>query len=194
MRKAIFIISLLTINIFCLHAQEQQEIFRNALQSYQKELPNLQKTIFKKLCKLNKQSNLHRRDIKKYQIIVIPMFKLNANFALYKEGEILARYIDFKKMWKNYDGYIFKDSSYIGYLRIDGKWSFFDLRIDKDLAKQIRDFKPDMVFYPDCAQLLCCIKDGRFYISEMLYASNCAFLPEDEFVKKYPSRLEGLSK
>jgi len=192
MRRLVFIISLLTINISCLYSQEQQRILSNALQSYQKELPNLQKTIFKKLCKLYKQSNIHKNDFDKYQIIVIPTFKLNANFAQYKEGEIFAKYIDFKKMRNGYEGYIFKNSSYIGNLFIDKSWSYFNPSIHKDLAKQIRDFKPDMVFYPDCWIFLCCIKDGKFYLSEMKDTSNCIFLPEDEFMKKYPSFIEGL--
>lgn len=194
MRRLVFVIGLLTINIFFLFSQQEQEISNCAFQSYQKELPGLQKAIFKKFCKLYKQGNLHKKDIDKYQIIVVPTFKIKANFAQYKAGDELVIYIDFKNMWNNYDGYIFKGTSYIGYLRFDKSFSFFDLTIDKYLAKQIWDFKPDMVFYPDCGKLLCCIKDGKFYIAEMIKASNTVFLQEEEFIRKYPTRIEELSK
>lgn len=195
MRKITFIIfSLLTFNIFCLFPQKQQEILDYALKIYQKELPNLQETIFRKFCKLNKQSDINEKDIGTYQIIVVPTFKLNKNFAQYKVGDMLAGYIDFKKMWNSYDGYIFKDGFYVGLLHFDKKFSFFNPTIDNNLAKQIGDFQPDMVFYPDCGMLLCCIKDGKFYIAEMIKTSECIFLTEEEFTRKYPTRIEELSK
>ena len=71
---------------------------------------------------------------------------------------------------------------------------FFNPTIDNNLAKQIGDFQPDMVFYPDCGMLLCCIKDGKFYIAEMIKTSECIFLTEEEFTRKYPIRIEELSK
>jgi hypothetical protein len=176
------------------YSQERQSILNKAIQSYQKELPDMQETIFKKFCKLYKQGNIHKNDIGKYQIVVVPSFKLNKNFIQYKDGDMFASYIDFKSMWRSYDGYIFKDSSYVGLLYFDKGLSFFSTTIDNDLAKQIRNFKPDMVFYPDSKMLLCCIKDGKFYIAEIINASSIVFLPEDEFNKTYPSRLKELSK
>ncbi len=195
MRKITFIIfSLLTINVSCLFPQKQQEILDYALENYQKELPNWQENIFKKFCKLYKKEKVHKRDIDKYLIIVLPIFKINEDFVEYKSGDMLASYIDFKKMWDCYDGYIFKDGSYVGFLHFQKKLNVFNPSTHIDIAKKIRDFKPDMVFYPEGGMLLCCIKDKKFYIAEMIYSSECIFMTEDEFIKKYPKRIEELKK
>ena len=38
------------------------------------------------------------------------------------------------------------------------------------------------------------VKDGKFYIAEMIKTSECIFLTEEEFTRKYPTRIEELSK
>ena len=194
MRRLVIIISLLTLNILYSNSQEQLIITNKAIQSYQRELKDMQETSFKKFCKLYKQGNIHKNEIDKYHIIIVPTFKLNKNFIQYKNGDLFASYIDFKNIWYSYDSYIFKDSSYIGLLYFEKGLSFFSTTIDNDLAKQIRNFKPDLVFYPDSKMLLCCIKNGKFYIAEITKASECVFLTEEEFLKIYPTRIEELSK
>jgi len=58
MIRLLFSVLLITLNMLYSYSQEQQSILNKAVQSYQQELPNMQKTIFKKFCQLYKQGQV----------------------------------------------------------------------------------------------------------------------------------------
>lgn len=206
MRQILLIMSLSFIVVAFSYSQEEQQILSNSLQNYKNELPKLQKAAFKELKRLDKDYNKHSSEYNNYRYVIIPTFKLKAEFVQYHVGDLFVKYIDFKEMWYSYEAFIFKDTTYTGYLYFDKYGSFYFSINDtskynhpafKDqcnLAKQIMSFKPDMVFYPDCPMFLCFIKEGKLYIGKGVKQQQPleSILPAEEFIKKNPSFIKEL--
>jgi hypothetical protein len=215
-----FIITFVLFNIGIIsYSQQEQEILIKVVQSYNKELPKLETDVFKALWKYNKSSKkLKKSEFKDYHLIIIPMFKLKVIYNQYNNSDtdIFIKYIDFTKMHKEFDVCVFKDSIFMGFIYINIKkykhrdflstyfslndtnkyaqnWSIKGYKI---FADQIEDFKPDLVFYPECYDYMCFIKDGKFFIggATKQWHTLDYILPFDEFVKKYPlfiNRIQG---
>ena len=195
------IIALLFI-VNTLYSQCEQEILTNALQSYNKELPKLEKRAFNELKKLDRTAI----EFSDYHFIIIPMFRLKNDYVQYKVGETFANYIDFQKMHDDFTAFVFKDTIYKGSLHFSNcDNSFFSVTHlneynmraytrEINLAKQIINFKPDMIFYPCCNSFLCYIKEGKLYIGTVevqMQALDC-ILPFSEFFNKNPSFIKTL--
>ncbi len=206
--RLILIINFLFI-ILVTYSQEEQEILSKAVQSYQKELPKLERQAFKELKKLDKSDrNIKNSEFKKDHFIIIPMFELKDDYIHYKIDNSFAKYIDFDKMLANFDVYILKDTIYKGSLHLsDFDNSYFSIKdtnrynkpsfIDhSNLAIQILEFKPDMVFYPESRAFICFIKGDKLYMGRWAKQLQTFdyILPANEFIEKNPSFIEELQQ
>lgn len=207
MQRLIFTTLFLFICVFSF-SQQESELLNKAVAGFKKELPKLEKQAFKELRKLDRTGPIYKiKEFKNYSFLIIPTFKLKEDFDKYATGEPLAKYIDFKKMWYHFEVIVSKNSELIGTLLIgDIGNSFTSIFVDSinslsnrtknytNSIKQIINFKPDMVFYPDCSGYLCFIKGDKFYIgngSNKIQSSE-DILPEDEFIKKNISFIRDL--
>lgn len=187
--------------VFFSYSQEEQEILRKAIISYEKELPKLEKQAFKELRELDKYYiNTKNSEFKNYHFIIIPMFELKEGYIHYHNGESFAKYLDFGKMLTNLDAYVFKDSVYVGYLHLsDFDNSYSSVRDTNkfnkpafighlELVSQIQKFKADMEFYPGCRTFMCFIKEEKLYIGRWAKQSTTLdyILPAEEFIKTNP--------
>lgn len=189
------------------YSQEEQEILRKALLSYEKELPKLEKQAFKELRELDKNHrNTKNSEFKNYHFIIIPMFELKDGYIDYHYGDSFVKYLDFGKMLTNFDAYVFKDSVYVGSLHLsDFDNSYFSVndtnKFNKpafighlDLVSQIQKFKADMGFYPGCRTFMCFIKEEKLYVGR--WAKQLPTLdyiiPAEEFIKINPSFIKEL--
>jgi hypothetical protein len=208
MTRLILTTFLLFIAVFS-YSQQEEEILSKALQSYKKELPELERQAFKELRKLDKSDRKPKNcEFKNYHFIIIPMFKLKEAFVHYHIGDTdtFAKYIDFWKMYNDFEAFVFKDTIYKGSLHFsDFDNSYFSasdtnkhnkpsFNVYLNLTIQILKFKPDVVFYPECRIFMCFIKEGRLYIgrwSEQLRPLDY-ILPAEEFIKTNPSFIRDL--
>lgn len=206
MKRLILIVSLSFI-VNTLYSQKEQEILNQAFQNYRKELPKLEKQAFKELRKFDKSDRKPRNsEFKNYHFIIIPMFKLKEEYVQYHISDTFANYIDFRKIHFDFEAFVFKDSIYKGSLHFsDFDNSYFSVNdtnkynkpVFKEhliLVRQIINFQPDMIFYPECPIFLCFIKEGRLYIGKggKQLQTLESILPVDEFVKKNPSFIKEL--
>jgi hypothetical protein len=189
------------------YSQQEQKILSKTLQSYKKELPKLERQAFKELRKLDKSDRKPKNnEFNNYHFIIIPMFTLKKEFVLYNDSDVFAKYLDFIKMHDDFEAFIFKDTIYAGSLHFsDYDNSYFSVNDTNkynrpafeghlNLAKQIMNFKPDMVFYSDIfAKFLCFIKNNKLYIREQdKNNGNCKWensgniLLSNEFARKNP--------
>ena len=143
------------------------------------------------------------------------MFKLKDTYTQCNNSDtdIFVKYIDFTKMHKDFNVYLFIDSLFIGSLYINtqkskhrdflssyfsindtNKFNLPSFNTYRKFADQIKDFNPDLVFFPECFRYLCFIKEGKLFIGEetkqWLYFDY--ILPFAEFVIKYPSFISGI--
>jgi hypothetical protein len=206
MTRILLVICFVFISMFSF-SQQEQEILTKALCSYKMELPKLEKQALKELKKLDKdQSNNKNFGFVNYQFIIIPMFKLKEDYIHYQNGDTFAKYIDFEKMHNDFEVFVFKDTIYKGSLHLSdydnsyfsvcdtNKYNISAFKGHSNLVSQILKFKPDMVFYPDCPQFPCFIKEGKLYIGsgpKQLQTLD-SILSFDEFVNKTPSFIKEL--
>jgi hypothetical protein len=206
MKRLIFIICLsFIVNI--LQSQTEKEILSKALESYTKELPKLEKQAFKELRELDKSKVRPKNsEFSDYHFFIIPMYKLEEEYIQYQLGDSFAKYIDFSKMHNDFEAFIFKDTVYEGSLHFsDFDNSYFSVndtnKYNKpafegqlNLIKQIENFEPDMVFYPDCPMFLFLIKKGKLYIGKEKKQMQPldSILPFDEFIKENTLFIEHL--
>jgi hypothetical protein len=204
--RLILTIIFLFIAVFAF-SQQEQEILSIALQSFKKELPNLENQAFKELRKLDKTRVKPRNsEFDNYNFIIIPIFKLKEDFVHYHAGELFVKYIDFRKMWNHFDAFVFKDTICMGSLLFGDIGDSFSSSIDTNyfnlrrfnnyfnFVRQIKKFKPDLVFYPDCSIALCFIKGEKLYIGKWPNEIQTSgdILPFDDFIKKNPSFIKEL--
>jgi len=206
MKRLMMIIGLSFI-INALYSQKEQEILNQALQSYRKELPKLENQAFKELLKLDKsKGNPGIHKFNDYCFVIIPMFKLQEKYVQYHIGDTFANYIDFQKARNDFEAFIFKDTIFIGSLHFSdydnscflvndvNRYNKLAFNGQYNLAKQIINFKPDIVFYPECPMFLCFLKEGKLYIGRGVNQLQTLdyILPVDEFIKKNPSFIKEL--
>ncbi len=193
------------------YSQQEQEILSKAVQSFNNELPKLETFAFKALWIKDKRNiKLKKSEYKNYHLIIIPKYKLKDTYTQChnSDTDIFVKYIDFTKMHKDFEVYVFKDSIFIGILNFytqkskhrdllggyfsvndTNKYNLQSFNAYKRFAYQIKDFKPDLVFYPECFGYLCFIKEGKFYMGEegtIQLQTSDNILPFEEFVKRYP--------
>ena len=206
------ILTCILTNICIISYSQEYKILSKTLQSYKNELPKLEHQAFKILKKLDSsKETVKQSEIKKYHFIIIPMFKLKEDYIQYHFGDkgTFVKYIDFGKMHIQFDAFVFKDSIYKGLLHINYKQHgcYYDSVRDtnkyakncsfignKKLAYQIKDFNPDLVFFPECTKYICFIKWENFFIGEgkIQLQTLDYILPFEEFVIKYPSFISGI--
>jgi hypothetical protein len=197
------------------YSQQEQVFLSKVLNSYNKEMPNLEHKAFRELRRMiNSKEMVKKSELKKYHFIIIPMLKLKGTYVKYNYNDIdtFVKYIDFTKFHRGFDVFVFKDSIYYGSFYNYYSFTLFLTVKDtnkynqqafiehKNLALQILKFKPEMVFYPvkdfepdlalypKCLYYVCLIKDRKLYINrkqEQTQPMDC-ILPFDKFVKKYP--------
>ncbi len=192
-------------------SQSEQEILINALHSYKKELPILEKRVFKELKKLDKiNGKLSKKELKSFHFIIIPMFKLKENYMQYHIGDTntLANLIDFTKIHDDFEALVFKDSIYQGSLHFSNydnsyfsvndtnKYNEPTFKGQSNLAHQIMRFNPDIVFYPDSPVFLCFIKEGKLYIGKGARQLQILdyILPFEKFIEKDPTFIKELQE
>ncbi len=206
-----FILTFILFNIGIIaYSQQEQEILCKALQSFNNELPELETVVFKALWKKDKTlPKFKKSEFKNYHLIIIPRFKLKDTFTQWhnSDTDIFVKYIDFTKMNKDFNVYVFKDSIFIGFLYINtqkykhrdlisgyfsvndiNKYNLQSFNAYKRFADKIKNFGPDLAFYPECIDYICFIKEGKFFIGGLInnWLNLDYILPFEEFVKKYP--------
>lgn len=197
-----FILTCFIFNISILiYAQQENEILRKAVQSYNKELPKLENQAFRILRKLDKSSQkVNKSEFRKYQFLIIPMFKLKDSFVQYdiNDTNTFTNYMDFSKIHYDFDVLVYKDSIYKGFLHFSNYNKFYFSVNDTNkynkpafigtfyFGKQILKIKPDLILYPESRMFICFIKEGKFYIgkwtNKLIDYDN--FLTVEEYIKK----------
>ena len=191
------------------YSQEEQEILSKAIRTYQKELPELERQSFKELRKLDKSNrNINNCEFKNYNFLIIPMFELKDEYIQYNNEDSFIKYLDFNKMLADFEVYVFKDSIYNGSLHLsEFDNSYFSVKdtnqynkpsfIDHfNLANQILQFNPDMVFYPESRTFICFIKEKTLYFGRWAKQLRTLeyILPEKAFIEKNPSIIKELQQ
>ena len=181
-RTQILVSIFISLFISPVQSQIDSTFYRTIISQYNKELPKLQKAAFRRFRKLNSHENIKIQDFEKYQIIIVPSFKLD--LRLRTDQRSIIYYTDFKSMWFNYDCYIFKDDKYLGslfYWICRKSLSSFSKEVSWTLAHHLKNSKADLLFHPDNSSYICGLKDGELYIIDLLSDHSTSFVLEKDY-------------
>ena len=181
----IFFFSCTLFCCLCSFAQNDQIMLKEVLNSFNQEVPKLERRFHMKIFE-----GISNSEFKNYHFIIIPMFTLKVNYMDYTVGENFIKYIDFSKMLDDFIALVLKDTVYDGILHTsDCDNSYIPAyQGHHQFAKQILNFEPDMVFYADCTEYIFLIKGDKLFVGkETKQFQTLEFiLSFNDFVKKYP--------